>query len=379
MARPIWTGSISFGMVAIPIRLVPAVRKKSISFNQLDDRNMARIRYRKVNEETEEEVPSEHIVKGYDLGGSNYVLLTDDDLAPLVAEEVEGDRPRDVRAGRRCRPDDVRLVVPDPAGQERQAVRVARRGDGRLRSRRHRSLRHAPEGVPGRDPLRRVAADAVDARVPRRARGPGLARGVRAARRHRGVRQGTEDGQGSRRRARATTSIPPSTPTSTGPRSRRSSRTRPPAASSSSRTPRSRRAPSSTSPRPSRPASRRPATPRVATRRSTSTAQTTRKRTAAKKAAAATGDRRGRRDPEEGPPRPQVRLTRFRSRGRRPGGPCRHAGRGRPGLGGRHRRSTRGTRPGRRARGGPTGTIPAAASAARRTGTHRSPSPAAPS
>jgi DNA end-binding protein Ku len=83
MARPIWTGSISFGMVAIPIRLVPAVRKKSISFNQLDDRNMARIRYRKVNEETEEEVPSEHIVKGYDLGGSNYVLLTDDDLAPL--------------------------------------------------------------------------------------------------------------------------------------------------------------------------------------------------------------------------------------------------------------------------------------------------------
>jgi DNA end-binding protein Ku len=87
MARPIWTGSISFGMVAIPIRLVPAVRKKSISFNQLDDRNMSRIRYRKVNEETEEEVPSEHIVKGYDLGGSNYVLLTDDDLAPLAPKK----------------------------------------------------------------------------------------------------------------------------------------------------------------------------------------------------------------------------------------------------------------------------------------------------
>ena len=87
MARPIWTGSISFGMVAIPIRLVPAVRRKSISFNQLDDRNMARIRYRKVNEDTEEEVPSEHIVKGYDLGGANYVLLTDDDLAPLAPKK----------------------------------------------------------------------------------------------------------------------------------------------------------------------------------------------------------------------------------------------------------------------------------------------------
>ena len=83
MPRPIWTGSISFGMVAIPIRLVPAVRKKSISFNQLDDRNMSRIRYRKVNEESGEEVPSEHIVKGYDLGGGSYVTITDDDLAPL--------------------------------------------------------------------------------------------------------------------------------------------------------------------------------------------------------------------------------------------------------------------------------------------------------
>ena len=83
MPRPVWTGAISFGMVAIPIRLVPAVRKKSISFNQLDDRNMARIRYRKVNEESGEEVPSEHIVKGYDLGGGSYVTVTDDDLAPL--------------------------------------------------------------------------------------------------------------------------------------------------------------------------------------------------------------------------------------------------------------------------------------------------------
>jgi DNA end-binding protein Ku len=82
MPRPVWTGAISFGMVAIPIRLVPAVRKKSISFNQLDDRNMSRIRYRKVNEDSGEEVPSEHIVKGYDIGGS-YVVVTDDDLAPL--------------------------------------------------------------------------------------------------------------------------------------------------------------------------------------------------------------------------------------------------------------------------------------------------------
>jgi len=87
MARPIWTGSISFGMVAIPIRLVPAVRKKSISFNQLDDRTMSRIRYRKISEESGDEVPTEHIVKGFDLGGANYVVLTDDDLAPLAPKK----------------------------------------------------------------------------------------------------------------------------------------------------------------------------------------------------------------------------------------------------------------------------------------------------
>lgn len=84
MARPVWTGSISFGMVSIPIRLVPAVRKKSISFNQLDDQTMSRIRYRKVSEATGEEVPQEHIVKAFDTGAENYVLVTDDDLAPLA-------------------------------------------------------------------------------------------------------------------------------------------------------------------------------------------------------------------------------------------------------------------------------------------------------
>ena len=84
MARPVWTGAISFGMVSIPIRLVPAVHKKSISFNQLDDQTMSRIRYRKVSEATGEEVPSEHIVKAFDMGAENYILITDDDLAPLA-------------------------------------------------------------------------------------------------------------------------------------------------------------------------------------------------------------------------------------------------------------------------------------------------------
>ena len=83
MARPIWTGSISFGMVSIPIRLMPAVKRKSISFNQLEEGTLSRIRYRKISEDSGEEVPSEKIIKGYDMGGGSYVIITDDDLAPL--------------------------------------------------------------------------------------------------------------------------------------------------------------------------------------------------------------------------------------------------------------------------------------------------------
>ncbi|MFK8025816.1 MAG: Ku protein [Ilumatobacter sp.] len=80
MARPVWNGTISFGLVAIPVKLFHAVRRKSVSFNQLDERNLARIRYRKVNGETEEEVSEEHIVKGYEVSKGRYVVIDPDEL-----------------------------------------------------------------------------------------------------------------------------------------------------------------------------------------------------------------------------------------------------------------------------------------------------------
>ena len=67
MPRPVWSGTISFGLVAIPVKLFHAVSKKSVSFNQLDERTMSRIRMKKVSAETGEEVPDEHIVKGYEV------------------------------------------------------------------------------------------------------------------------------------------------------------------------------------------------------------------------------------------------------------------------------------------------------------------------
>jgi DNA end-binding protein Ku len=84
MVRAIWTGTISFGLISIPIKLYTAVRNKAISFNQLDDRNMGRIRYQKVSEATGEEVPSEFITKGFEISKGRYLLVDPDELAPFV-------------------------------------------------------------------------------------------------------------------------------------------------------------------------------------------------------------------------------------------------------------------------------------------------------
>jgi DNA end-binding protein Ku len=84
MARPVWSGTISFGLVAIPVKLFHAVRRQSVSFNQLDERNMARIRYRKVNAETGEEVGDDHIVKGYEVAKGRYVVVDPDELEPFM-------------------------------------------------------------------------------------------------------------------------------------------------------------------------------------------------------------------------------------------------------------------------------------------------------
>lgn len=135
MARPVWTGAISFGMVSIPIRLVPAVKKKSISFNQLDDQTMSRIRYRKVSEATGEEVPAEHIVKAFDLGAENYVVITDDDLAPLAparSKEIGLDTFVPVEDVNPLMFDSSYLVVPDKTSKPYVLLANAMAGSGRV-------------------------------------------------------------------------------------------------------------------------------------------------------------------------------------------------------------------------------------------------------
>ena len=89
MARAIWTGSISFGLVNIPVGLYSAVSEKTIRFNQLAKGTSDRIRYKRVNENTGEEVEFHDIVKGYDVGDGRYVVLTPKELE---AVEPSGSR-----------------------------------------------------------------------------------------------------------------------------------------------------------------------------------------------------------------------------------------------------------------------------------------------
>ncbi len=83
MPQSIWTGSISFGLVNIPVKLFSAVSRKTVHFNQLDVRTNARIKQKRVSSEDGVEVPYEQIVKGYELDSGNYVVVTDEELAAL--------------------------------------------------------------------------------------------------------------------------------------------------------------------------------------------------------------------------------------------------------------------------------------------------------
>ena len=78
-----WSGSISFGLVNIPVKLYTAVSRKSVRFNQIDRNSGARIRYKKVSAETGDEVANDDIIKGYELSSGEYVMVSDDELAQL--------------------------------------------------------------------------------------------------------------------------------------------------------------------------------------------------------------------------------------------------------------------------------------------------------
>ena len=85
-SRPIWTGSIDFGLVNIPVRLHSAEISSRLDFDLLDKRDFARVRYRRVNEKTGKEVDWNQIVRGYQYHKGKYVALSDQDFARAKVE-----------------------------------------------------------------------------------------------------------------------------------------------------------------------------------------------------------------------------------------------------------------------------------------------------
>jgi DNA end-binding protein Ku len=86
MPRTMWKGAISFGLVSIPIRVFPATEEKTLRFNQLHDKDGGRIKYQRVCSIDGEEVPFEHIVKGYEIEKDHYVMLDDEDFDAVPVE-----------------------------------------------------------------------------------------------------------------------------------------------------------------------------------------------------------------------------------------------------------------------------------------------------
>jgi DNA end-binding protein Ku len=83
MARAIWSGSISFGLLNVPVKLYSAVSKKSVSFRELRASDGSRVRHKRVAEADGEEVPYEEIVKGYEVAPDQFITITREELEEL--------------------------------------------------------------------------------------------------------------------------------------------------------------------------------------------------------------------------------------------------------------------------------------------------------
>ena len=88
MARAIWSGTISFGLLNVPVRMYSAVARRNIALREIRESDSARIKHRRVAEGTDEEVPYENIVKAYELSPGQYVPLSKAEMAALAPEKT---------------------------------------------------------------------------------------------------------------------------------------------------------------------------------------------------------------------------------------------------------------------------------------------------
>src|ERR1700726_853719 len=86
--RPIWKGSISFGLVYIPVAVYPATREEKLSFRQLRSTDLSPIKYKKVAEADAKEVAADQIVKGFEYERGRYIVLKDEDFEKVRIEST---------------------------------------------------------------------------------------------------------------------------------------------------------------------------------------------------------------------------------------------------------------------------------------------------
>jgi len=85
--RPVWSGSISFGLINIPVKLVSAVQAHELDLDMLSKKDLAPIKYARIDSETGEEVPWKNIVKGFQYAKGKYVVVTDEDFKKASPEK----------------------------------------------------------------------------------------------------------------------------------------------------------------------------------------------------------------------------------------------------------------------------------------------------
>jgi DNA end-binding protein Ku len=88
MARAIWSGSISFGLLNVPVRMYSAVARRNIALREIRESDSSRIKHRRVAEGTDEEVPYGEIIKAYEVTPGQYVPLTKDEMEALAPEKT---------------------------------------------------------------------------------------------------------------------------------------------------------------------------------------------------------------------------------------------------------------------------------------------------
>ena len=158
MARAIWSGSISFGLLNVPVKLYSAVARRGISLREIRESDGARIRHRRVAEGTDEEVPYEEIVKAFEITPDRYVPLSKDEMAALAPEKTRAIEVQDF-----VDLDEIDPIYFDspyylgPAEGAEKAYSLLASGDGGVGQGGDRPLRLPQQGAPGGDAARATA------------------------------------------------------------------------------------------------------------------------------------------------------------------------------------------------------------------------------